>query len=122
MTGLETVLIQELPGLAARFTFPEDFIGFQGHFPGNKILPGVCQIQCALTMLEQWKNREIILKEIVQAKFFSTVAPSEELLCVCKGIEGTGPDFILKAHMSNGDRKISDLKLKVKFKHGNNDE
>lgn len=122
MAGLEAVVIRELPELTARFTFPEDFIGFQGHFPGNKILPGVCQIQCALTMLEKWKNRDVMLKEIVHAKFFSAVAPSEEFLCVCKGIEETDADFILKAHISNDERKISELKLKVEFKQSNDDE
>ena len=115
MAGLEAVVIRELPALTARFVFPEDFIGFQGHFPGNKILPGVCQIQCALTMLEKRKNRDVILKELVHAKFFSTVVPSEEFVCVCKGIGETDADFILKAYISNDDRKISELKLKVRF-------
>ena len=57
--------------LTASFLFPEDFIGFQGHFPGNKILPGVCQIQCVISMLEKWKKKNIVLREIVLAKFFS---------------------------------------------------
>lgn len=101
--------------LTAHFAFPENFIGFEGHFPGNKILPGVCQIQCALTMLEKWKNREILLKEIILAKFFSTVVPSEEIACICKGIEETLGDFILKASISNGGKKISEIKLRVGF-------
>lgn len=122
MAGLEAVVIRELPALTARFTFPEDFIGFQGHFPGNKILPGVCQIQCALTMLEKWKNRDVMLKEIVHAKFFSTVVPSEELTCVRNGIEATDADFILKAYISNDAKKISELKLKIRFKQSKNDE
>ena len=111
MTGLEAVVIQGLPALNARFTFPEDFIGFQGHFPGNKILPGVCQIQCALTMLEKWKNRDVILKEIVHAKFFSTVVPSEEFACVCKGIEVTDADFILKVIHQQGRQE--DFRVKA---------
>lgn len=28
----------------ASITFPDDFSGFQGHFPGNPIVPAVCQI------------------------------------------------------------------------------
>ncbi len=101
--------------LTAHFAFPENFIGFEGHFPGNKILPGVCQIQCALTMLEKWKNRDVMLKEIILAKFFSMVAPLEEVTCVCKGIEETAGDFIFKASISNGDKKIAEIKLKVRF-------
>jgi len=103
--------------LTARFAFPEDFIGFQGHFPDNKILPGVCQIQCAVTMLEKWKNLPVVLKEIILAKFFSTVIPLEEFMCVCKGIEHTGEDFILRASIRKGDKKISEMKLKVRFKN-----
>ncbi|MBI4848342.1 MAG: hypothetical protein HY808_07195 [Nitrospirae bacterium] len=116
MSGLEEGTVKETPGLIARFTFPEEFIGFQGHFPGNKILPGVCQIQCAVTMLEKWKKRKVVLKEIVLAKFFATVSPSEEITCMCKGIDKTDADFILRAYFSKGNKKISELKLKVEFK------
>lgn len=101
--------------LTAHFAFPEDFIGFQGHFPDNKILPGVCQIQCAVTMLEKWKNLPVVLKEIILAKFFSTVTPLEEFICVCKGIEHTDEEFILRASLHKGDKKISEMKLRVRF-------
>ena len=107
--------------LTARFVFNEDFIGFQGHFPGNKILPGVCQIQCAMSMFEKWRNRRLALKEIMLAKFFSTVTPSEEITCVCKDIEHTGEDFILRASIRKGDKKISEMKLKVRFKKGSSE-
>jgi 3-hydroxyacyl-[acyl-carrier-protein] dehydratase len=110
-------LVESGQTLTAHFAFPEDFIGFQGHFPGNKILPGVCQIQCAVTMLEKWKNLPVVLKEIVLAKFFSTVTPLEEFMCMCKGIEHTDGDFILRASIRKGDKKISEMKLKVRFKN-----
>lgn len=103
--------------LTAHFVFPEDFIGFQGHFPGNKILPGICQIQCIIIMLERWKKKRVMLKEIVLAKFLSSVFPSEELTCVCKDIADTSGDFILKASCSKGSQKISELKLRVCFEH-----
>lgn len=31
--------------VSARFLFPEEFIGFQGHFPEKAVLPGFCKIQ-----------------------------------------------------------------------------
>jgi 3-hydroxymyristoyl/3-hydroxydecanoyl-(acyl carrier protein) dehydratase len=37
--------------LTARFCFPEDFIGFKGHFPNHPVVPGVCKIQAILCML-----------------------------------------------------------------------
>ncbi len=106
----------EQGGLTARFIFPEDFIGYQGHFPGNKILPGVCQIQCIITMLEKWGKKNIVLKEIVLAKFLSSILPSEELTCACNDIGESSGVFTLKASCRKNDEKVAELKLKVCFK------
>ena len=101
--------------LTARFVFPDDFIGFHGHFPGNKILPGICQIQCAIAMLERWKKGRVVVKEIVLAKFLAPVFPSEELTCVCRDITDTDDVFVLKASFSKSGQKVAELKLKVAF-------
>ncbi len=58
MTGLE----RESTTLTSRFSFPPEFIGFQGHFPSKKILPGVCQIQCALSTLEKGRGKGVVLE------------------------------------------------------------
>ena len=101
--------------LKAIFFFPEEFVGFQGHFPGNKILPGVCQIECVIAMLEIWKREGVALKEIIHAKFFSPVLPLEEISCECKDINKTDGEFILSALLRRGDDKVSELKLRVCF-------
>ena len=98
--------------LKAVFIFPEDFIGFQGHFPSHKVLPGVCHIQCVTLMFERAKERPVCLKEIIQAKYISPVLPSEEIVCVCSSTQ-EGADFILKATISRDNLKVSELKLKV---------
>jgi 3-hydroxyacyl-[acyl-carrier-protein] dehydratase len=101
--------------LSAGFIFPEDFIGFQGHFPGNKILPGICQIQCALSMLEKWQGKRVVLNEIVSAKFLSPVLPAEELICKTSNTpEGNGV-VVLKASLSRDGKKVSEMKLRVWF-------
>lgn len=101
--------------LTASFLFPENFIGFQGHFPDNKILPGVCQIQCIISMLEKWGEKVIALREIVLAKFLSPVLPSEKLTCECRDINDTEKEFTVKAFISKEGRKIAELKLRVCF-------
>lgn len=113
MSGLKQT---EQGKLTARFVFPEDFIGFQGHFPNNKILPGVCQIQCVITMLEEWKKKSVVLKEIVLAKFLSPVLPFEELVCTGKNIEESNGELVLKALFSKSGKKISEIKLRVRIK------
>jgi 3-hydroxyacyl-[acyl-carrier-protein] dehydratase len=102
--------------LSARFVFPEDFIGFQGHFPAKKILPGVCQIQCVLSMLEEHGKKPMALKEIVLVKFFNPVSPGEELSCQCKDVQDGGGDFTVKAVMQRGNQKISEMKLRVCYR------
>ena len=107
--------------LNARFMFPEDFIGFQGHFPGNKILPGICQIQCVIAMIEKWKGGSAVLKEIILAKFLSPVFPSEELACTGSNIEEGEGELIFKALFSKGNKKIAEMKLKVRINQNNAD-
>ena len=102
--------------MSAGFIFPEDFIGFQGHFPGNKILPGICQIQCALSMLEKWHGKKAVLTEIMSAKFFQPVHPDEKLICRAgNSAEGSG-DVVLKASFSKDGKKVSEMKLRVRLK------
>lgn len=113
MAGFEA---KESGELSAGFIFPEDFIGFQGHFPGNKILPGICQIQCALSMLEKWQGKKAVLKEIISAKFFLPVLPAEELICRAGNIADGNGAVILKASFSRDGKKVSEMKLRVLFK------
>jgi 3-hydroxyacyl-[acyl-carrier-protein] dehydratase len=104
--------------LTTHFVFPEDFIGFQGHFPSRKLLPGICQIQCVTASLEKMKSKKLIIDEIVLAKFFVPVFPMEELKCVCRDISvirTNGEVFIVKAIVGKGDLKAAEIKLRARF-------
>jgi 3-hydroxymyristoyl/3-hydroxydecanoyl-(acyl carrier protein) dehydratase len=101
--------------ISARFVFPEDFTGFQGHFPDKKILPGVCQVQSVINMVEKWEDERLILKEVVLAKFLSSVSHSEELMCSCNVIDGPDGDRVLKATFNKDSRKIAEIKLRVRY-------
>lgn len=114
MTGLE---VEKLT-LTSRFIFPPEFIGFQGHFPAKKILPGVCQIQCALSTLEKGRGKGVALNEVVLAKYFSPLFPGDELTCVVTdGGEATG-EHTIKASITKNTIRIAELKLRVLFAPG----
>ena len=99
--------------VTACFQFPPEFIGFQGHFPQKKILPGVCQIQLVISALEKDFGRALSLKEVVVAKYFSPVLPDEEITCVISDAgEGTS-ESIVKAVISKKETKIAELKLRI---------
>lgn len=109
MTALE---IEGLT-LTSRFIFPPEFIGFQGHFPAKKILPGVCQIQCALSTLEKGRGKAVALKEVVLAKYFSPLFPDDELTCMVSDNGATSGEHTVKALITKNTVKIAELKLKV---------
>jgi 3-hydroxyacyl-[acyl-carrier-protein] dehydratase len=99
------------------FVFPESFIGFQGHFPKHKILPGVCQIQCALSSLERAMRKAVELREVTLAKYFLPVLPDEEITCRCSDVTDAG-EFTFKTVITKGSDRVAELKLRVAFPDG----
>ena len=61
----------------AFFTFGDDFAGFDGHFPGNPLLPGIAQIMAAV--LTAAPGRDARLREIGRSKFLNMVRPGETM-------------------------------------------
>jgi 3-hydroxyacyl-[acyl-carrier-protein] dehydratase len=98
----------------ASFLFPPEFIAFQGHFPGRAILPGACQIQCLLSMLEAFTGKALALKEIVLAKYITPVLPDEAV--TVRLIEPISPDFsgtTVKAVLLHDEVKVSEIRIRV---------
>ena len=85
---------------------------YEGHFPQNPVVPGVCQIQCALAAVEKAKNKSAQLREIVLAKYYSPVGPGEEIVCTCNDVAEDG-EFTFKSVLTKGQAKVAELKLKV---------
>jgi len=97
---------------SAEFIFPDDFMGFQGHFENKPILPGVCKILAALEVMNKWK-KEAELREIVSAKFFHPVTCNEKLLFECFETRAKSDDQLIKIKITHSGNKIAELKLKV---------
>lgn len=120
MRKIKTEIEQCLAGLAkadrvltARFCFPPEFIGFQGHFPLKKILPGACQIQCVLSTIEKGDEQPVALKEIELAKYFTPVFPDEEIVCTVREVASDNGESIFKATITKGSAKVTEMKLRI---------
>ncbi len=61
----------------AALVFGGGFTGFKGHFPGNPVLPGVCQILVFSVLAERAAGRKLKLGGIPRAKFLSVIEPGE---------------------------------------------
>ena len=101
--------------VSASFIFSPKFTGFQGHFPGRPVLPGVCMIQAVVVMLQVWKKTKFRLKEIVLARFFSSVSCGEKIAVDCRERMKKGSEILVKTLVSSDNNKITELQLKVAF-------
>lgn len=112
MTGLT----KDGDTFTSHFVFPPEFLGFQGHFPAKKVLPGACQIQCALATLERVHDKTVGLKAVLLAKYFTPVFPNEEIICSIGTIADEEADSVCKALISKNGEKVAELKLRVHLK------
>jgi 3-hydroxyacyl-[acyl-carrier-protein] dehydratase len=62
-----------------RYLFNADFLGFQGHFPGAPILPGVVQNLIGICFCEAVEGRSLDLFGIDNAKFMLQLGPDMEI-------------------------------------------
>ena len=92
--------------------FDSDFPGFQGHFPGNPILPGACLIEAAVQLISCGSKQNLLLAEVERLKFFSPVKPGDEVK-LDFNIEHLPDAIRANGTMMSGQRKICTIKLKM---------
>ena len=99
--------------LSARFVFPGDFLGFQGHFPDNPVLPGVCMVQAVMVMACKWAGTPGELTSLVLAKWFVPTGPGAELDFLVRVSPNGAGGAKLKAKITCGAGKVAELTLAV---------
>ena len=108
MSGLENF---EDGSLNASFIFPESFAGFQGHFEGNPVLPGVCKIQAVIAMHEKFYAKNFRLKEVAQAKYFLPVTPHQKITVKCSSKLNPEGALVVKATVQREEEKVALLQM-----------
>lgn len=51
---------------------------FKSHFPGNPIVPGVCQIQIITELMEILLGKKLYLSEVKNIKYISVLVPNDK--------------------------------------------
>ena len=93
----------------ACYEFPPQFPGFDGHFPGQPVLPGVCMLKTAVVTLEDWHGQVVQVEDIRKARFLSPISPGQSVEIKCTQHGRTPKGFT--AHLTlrgAGDRKTSE--------------
>lgn len=98
---------------ALEFRYPISFVGFQGHFPDDPILPGVCLLQSLRLGLEKvWKTR-LKITEILNAKFVSPVHPGDTIIFDVRETSRTPHAVSAKAKVTRDGRRVAELSVKL---------
>lgn len=97
--------IEEQRITAERF-FSEDELVFAGHFPSNKILPGVMLVEYALYLgemflLQQHDGHK--LTEIKSSTFLSPVFPGGRVGCKCEFSANSDGSLAMKSVLTQGE-------------------
>ena len=109
LSGLETAPNE----LSARFSFPPEFAGFQGHFEDNPVLPGICKILAVLAMLGKYQDRPFRLREVGQAKYFMPVTVGQEITIKCDSQPNDDGSIAVKAVIRKEAAKVALLQMVI---------
>ncbi len=61
-------------GWEKTYTFGTDFLGFEGHFPGNPIMPAILQIMIAREAIAEQMGYECDVLSVKRAKYMKMVS------------------------------------------------
>lgn len=76
---------------------------FNGHFPGNPIMPGVCMMQIIKELAEQISGKTLLMERLSNVKFMALINPEQT------------PDLRLELEISTSDEHQIKLKNTTYF-------
>ena len=92
-------------------TLLPDYCAYQGHFPGNPVSPGVCNIQMIKECAEQLAGKRFFLGYISRCKLSAMITPqTTPQLCVRIQLSETDGLYDIKAVVCNGETTCIEFK------------
>ncbi|NCB28725.1 MAG: 3-hydroxyacyl-ACP dehydratase FabZ [Clostridia bacterium] len=92
---------------------------FQGHFPGNPIMPAVFQLEAlaqvgavALLSIPEFQGKTAVYTGIDKAKFRTMVKPGDTLRMEIRFVKRRGPMAVAEGVVLVGDKKAAEAEIK----------
>jgi len=63
----------------ARCIFPKDFVGFEGHFHNNPVLPAIVQLATVRKIVEKTVAKSLFPLHFTRAKFRAMIKPEQQI-------------------------------------------
>ena len=88
---------------------------YQGHFPGQPVSPGVCNIQLIKECAEQVVGKPLLMNNLHQCRLTTLVTPLDHReVEVRLFLEEKEPGYKLKATLGKGENVYLDMKAELK--------
>jgi len=99
---------------------------FQGHFPGNPVMPGVMIVEAlaqvggilAFALLSEPKNNSVYLMGLDKVRFRKPVRPGDQLLLKLEVMKQRGPIFKMKGEAFVDDQLVAEAELMATIDSG----
>ena len=87
---------------------------YKGHFPGEPVSPGVCNIQMIKECAEQVAGKSLLLNNLQQCRLTTLVTPlAHPQVEVTIQLEEKGDTYKLKAILGKGEESYLELKAEL---------
>lgn len=111
---INEVLKQEDGATLFQISLRPDCSVYEGHFPGEPISPGVCNIQMIKECAEQVAGKSLLLNNLQQCRLTTLVTPIQHSQVeVMIRLEEKGDAYKLKATIGKGEDIYLDLKAEL---------
>jgi len=89
---------------------------YDGHFPGNPVVPGVCQVQIIKEILCSVRDGEFLLSESKMCKFINMMNPKEVtgLKCDISWSENPVGEISFSGELADAERTYLKMKGTIK--------
>ena len=111
---IESVTKGEDGSVRFGITLKADSIVYEGHFPGEPVSPGVCNIQMVKECVEQMVGKPLLMNNIQQCRLTTLVTPVQHPqveVTVC--LEEKENIYKVKATVGKGEETYLDLKAEL---------
>jgi 3-hydroxyacyl-[acyl-carrier-protein] dehydratase len=101
--------------IQAEIRLNPDHALYKGHFPQQAVVPGVMQIQIVKEILVAELKQELLIREVMVAKYFRPITPQENLVLnidIAFKLSETG-DYMIDASIVKADTTFAKIKAKL---------
>ncbi len=97
-------------GFSKEFIFAPDFVGFDGHFPGNPILPAVVQLMTGAETAAESAGSPLTTTNVSRAKFLKQIKPGD-ILTVTGSLTHKEDAIVAPIRITCGDETAASFTL-----------